>query len=304
MVTLRGLTPDDAARLGPLVRDASLREAFDDLVPEGRLAHRFADPHFHLAGGVVAESSGEPVGFGFSVLLGGAESPWAFVQVGVRGDHRRRGLGTRLVEHVTSRQRELPQAERPREQVVGAYLPSPEAEGFVAKLGFRHGRYYWRMMRLPDRTLAVSWPPGVTAREFDGGESALADWNAIYNDSFAEHHRFVRSTLDLARELTKAPDFERRDLMLAYRDGRVVGFCRNEAIGDMGYIGTLGVTRSARGIGLGRALLRWGVRDLSERGFAKVALMVDGENESALGLYRSEDFVVERTRSLWERALP
>ena len=58
---------------------------------------------------------------------------------------------------------------------------------------------------------------------------------------------------------------------------------------------------AARGIGLGRALLRWGVAWLERESALPVTLMVDGANEGALALYRSEGFAVTRTRRAWAR---
>ncbi|TMQ68516.1 MAG: GNAT family N-acetyltransferase [Candidatus Eisenbacteria bacterium] len=57
--------------------------------------------------------------------------------------------------------------------------------------------------------------------------------------------------------------------------------------------------RPARGIGLGRALLRWAVGWLERKEAPRAWLMVDGDNESALRLYRSEGFEVTRTRHVW-----
>jgi mycothiol synthase len=139
---------------------------------------------------------------------------------------------------------------------------------------------------------------------FDGGEAAFRDWNDIYNESFATHYHFVPTTVEHCRALAAGSQFLHDGLMLAYRDGRCVGFCRNEAVGDRGVIGLLGTAPAARGIGLGRALLRWGVCDIVDRGLASAGLMVDGNNESALALYRSEGFTVARTRHLWSRVLP
>ncbi len=56
-----------------------------------------------------------------------------------------------------------------------------------------------------------------------------------------------------------------------------------------------------RGRGLGRALLHWGVTWLQARTQDPVTLMVEGENESALTLYRDTGFAVTRTRGLWVR---
>lgn len=88
-------------------------------------------------------------------------------------------------------------------------------------------------------------------------------------------------------------------LMLAYRDGACAGFCRTSLEAEGGEVAILGVAPEARAIGLGRALLRWGVRWLIEAGAKRVTLLVDGENDTALRLYRSEGFDVARTREIW-----
>jgi mycothiol synthase len=138
-------------------------------------------------------------------------------------------------------------------------------------------------------------------RVFDGSERALADYTEAYNASFARHYRFVPATVELIRQFAAAPDFLTDGLALAYRNSRCVGFCRNERVGKDAEIGTLGVVPEEQGLGLGRALLRWGVAWFGARGDGRVTLRVDGENESALGLYRSEGFEVARTRDLWVR---
>jgi mycothiol synthase len=274
-------------------------------VPDGRLESRFADPRFRLEQGCVALERDEIVGFGFGVVLeGGDGRPWSYVPIAVRSDHRRRGLGTSLLSSVTRAQRMAADEHRPIDQIVGAFVPAPGAEAFAAKHGFRFSRTFWRMSRSPARALPVAWPEGVSTRPYDGSPEFARDWNDAYNDSFREHYRYVRSTFEEALALTRAPEFDPRDVLVAYRNGRLAGFCRNESVGDTGVVGTIGVVRAARGIGLGRALLRWAIGSISDRGFAHVALMVDGANETALRLYRSEGFEVARTRTLWERPLP
>jgi len=44
------------------------------------------------------------------------------------------------------------------------------------------------------------------------------------------------------------------------------------------------------------------VRWLEEHAPGPVTLLVDGDNENALGLYRSEGFEIARTRRIWGRA--
>ena len=60
-----------------------------------------------------------------------------------------------------------------------------------------------------------------------------------------------------------------------------------------GWIGELGVIRGWRGVGLGRALLLYGMHSIREAGLDTAMLGVDTENPSgATGLYSSVGFAV------------
>jgi mycothiol synthase len=179
------------------------------------------------------------------------------------------------------------------------WVPNPAAQALAARLGFVHERWFWLMDRPRGACPEPVWPDGVTVAAFDGGESMLGDWIDVYNDSFAHHFRFHAADLARGRMLAADPTFRADGLLLAWRDGAVAGFCRNELHATRGEVGTLGVAQAARGIGLGRALLRWGVRWLEANQPNAVTLIVDGENEGALQLYRTEGFDVARTREIW-----
>jgi mycothiol synthase len=129
----------------------------------------------------------------------------------------------------------------------------------------------------------------------------VAEWNEVYNRSFAEHYHFVPSTVATLRERLTTQDFKRGAVTLASRGDACLGFCRTALHGRRGEIALLGVVPEARGLGLGRALLRWGVAWIERQDTDTVDLMVDGENESALALYRSEGFTVAATRDVWSR---
>jgi ribosomal protein S18 acetylase RimI-like enzyme len=103
------------------------------------------------------------------------------------------------------------------------------------------------------------------------------------------------------RALVQKAGFRADGIVIAYRDGEVAGFCRNELFAARGEIGTVGTLPAARGIGLGRALLRWGVAWLERETPHPITLLVDGDNEGALGLYRSEGFEITRRRHLWSQ---
>jgi mycothiol synthase len=294
------LRDDERDLVRSLAGDVALSGEFDVLAERAYLDHKLTDALCARDCTLVARVHGEPAGFTITFVLPRAEGgAWAAVRVGVAGRFQRRGIGSALLAEVRARlaRRDIPGGLR--EMAMSAWRPNDAAAAFAAGHGYTHVRCFWKMDRPAAACPEPAWPAGVTVRVFDGSERALADWNDAYNDSFAEHYRYVPATLELARSLAAAADFLGDGLALAYRDGRCVGFCRNEWVGKEGEIGVLGVTRAARGIGLGRALLRWGVRYFEGLGEKHVALRVDGENETALSLYRSEGFAVTRTRDLW-----
>ncbi|MFI5371747.1 MAG: GNAT family N-acetyltransferase [Candidatus Eisenbacteria bacterium] len=300
---IRPYTGADLETLRSLIESPGIATQLDIFIGRNALEQRLADPRLPESCIRLAFVDDEPAGFGFAWVLPGPPYAWTSPRIGVHERFRRRGIGRRLLEQVIEASRRVPAGEPPRELSAAAWVPDPAAEGFAAAIGWRHDRWFWLMERPRGATPEPVWPAGATVRVFDGSERAIVDWNEAYNRSFAEHYHYVPSSLDDARALVAGPGFRNEAVLLAHRDDRCVGFCRCEIHHDRGEIGTLGVTPEARGIGLGRALLRRGVRWLEADNAMPVTLMVDGENESALGLYRSEGFEVTRTRRVWVKPL-
>lgn len=300
-VTLDPVAQRDIAALRRIVTDPSLADQHDVLQAPGALEHAFADPFVDRRLCWIGRVDGTPAGFGVTAVLNSWAGPWAAARIGVVAPARRRRLGSKLLEAMRDGLRAL----RPEcgELCLSAWLPSPDSEAFAAHHGYAPARTFWLMECARAHLREPEWPDGVETRTFDGSDAAFEDWNASYNVSFARHYHGVISSVEVCRSLMRRPESRADGLLLAYRDGRCVGFCRNELFPGRGEIGILGVVPDARGIGLGRALLRWGGRWLDRARAARITLLVDGQNENALGLYRSEGFVVVRTRRIWSRAL-
>jgi mycothiol synthase len=297
--TLRSWTEADFDAVRPIPAHESLARDFAWLRDEG-LESMHTDPFLDRRTRVLVERDGTPVGVGFAMVFGAhGGSRWSMMFGGVLGDHRRVGAGSRLLSELESRVR----ASAPwvPELCFGSWEPCPDVHAFAERHGYRPARRYWRMARALDATLEHPLPPGVTLRLFDGSDAAFADWAAIYNDSFSEHYHFFVTTPDDGRRIAKFSGFDPTGLVFAYRDGRCVGFCRNAIHPDRGELEIVGVAKDARGIGLGRALLRWGVRWLSEKNPKQLTLHVDGENERALTLYKDEGFEIVRTRVMFAK---
>lgn len=301
---LRPWTPADREALRAAVHEPELAPHFDQFLgPEG-LEHKLHDPRLDQAGIRIAVVDGELAGFALPWLVPQGDDLWMMMRVGVRERFRRRGLGARLLgellDHAQARA-----AGSARLDVAGsAWMPNEAAEKLAARFGFTHERWFWLMERPRGGAPAPEWPAGVTTRTFDGSPAMSEDWRLAYNDSFASHYRFMPATVENTHAIVSDPAFRPDGLLLAYRDGRVAGFCRNELHATRGEVSVLGTTHAARGLGLGRALLRWGVRWLETATPHPVTLLVDGDNENALRLYRSEGFAVARTRRIWGRLRP
>jgi mycothiol synthase len=295
--------PERLPDLRALARDSSLAHEFANLQSDAGFDDIMADPMLPPELRWIATVDGAPAGFAFSFLAPTHGGSFAMVRMGVVERHRRRGVATALLQAAAARLMAIRDAHGLQELNLSAWEPNPAAESFAARHGFRHARHFWRMERPLGPVGRPEWPPGVLVRTFDGSERALRDFNDAYNRAFDSHYHYVRSSLEDTRVVTSQRHFRPDGLALAYRDEACVGFCRNARYGDPGEVALIGTVPEARGIGLGRALLRWGVAWLQGDFARPVYLMVDGENESALRLYRSEGFQIALTRVHWSRGI-
>ncbi|TWP37265.1 GNAT family N-acetyltransferase [Leekyejoonella antrihumi] len=165
--------------------------------------------------------------------------------------------------------------------VGGAVEPSVIAADPAAALGDPHGRHPAPLIRagLPSDDRALR-------------QLAHSSWSHVHNPMpapsplsepfFNEHHQ---------------PD----DVLVAEIDGEIVGYLLigrpypMETGSHVRQIQGLDVSPRARRRGVGQALVRAAVREMSERGAQRVTLRVLGHNRSARRLYESEGFVVEGT---------
>jgi len=287
---------DDATAFRALLHHPSLASEFGWLLANGELndprRHPFGDPLGVWVTSAAASLSGFASAVGFTAKSG----DWTLLRVGVREPHRHRGLGRALISAAI---RHVASSHEGGLLKISHWEPNAEAESFASALGFEHDRFFWTMERARNGARAVTWPAGVEARHFDGGERMLRDWCDCSNAAFARSPMSVDTTVEQCRILASAR--HPNAIMLAYRDGRCVGFCRTAVHPDRGDVDVLGVVPDARRLGLGRALLRWGVGWLLERRAAHVRLTVDGENDRALALYRDEGFEVVKSRHIWRR---
>ncbi|MHB1354478.1 MAG: GNAT family N-acetyltransferase [Anaerolineae bacterium] len=124
-------------------------------------------------------------------------------------------------------------------------------------------------------------------------DKAIASFCDLINLNFADLAGHVDSSPDDIKELLPDPIYLSDGIMLLYDENRPVGTLAlsiESSTPDTAFIEMFSLLPEYRGRGLGRALLREGVRIARARGYATIDLSVNAENDAAVRLYISERF--------------
>ncbi len=171
--------------------------------------------------------------------------------------------------------------------------------GDLASVGFVPYRSSFELERPGDLGLAEPrWPDGIVPVPFRLGVDDEELHSMIYSFWTDVVGHTARPIDEWRSAILAGPWFD-ADLIVIARadngDGPIVGCSLGRTFtGDVGWVSQLGVARSARGLGLGRAILIEACRRLSRRQPRIIGLGVEAENANALGLYRSVGFEVSR----------
>ncbi len=226
----------------------------------------------------------------------------------VAREARGRGIGTALLDYGIRVAAETPGTS---EIYAGTSTERDDALALIDGYGgFEYVRSFFTM-RHHDATSTPepAWPDGVRLVRLDGDALAEAAV-AAHDGSFIDHWNFRPARVADFREWLDHPEDDPTLWFIAQSDdGRIAGYsiCYLEVPVDgvrEGWVGQLGTTRAFRGIGLGRALLRHGIRELAARGATEVRIGVDAENQSgALGFYERAGFRTFREQRVYRRKL-
>jgi len=246
-------------------------------------------------------------------------------ELAVHPGHRRAGVASALV-------RSMEQASPDGRLRLWAHGRHPDAAALARRNGYVEERVLWQMRRSLIAQLPVAPPPdGVRIRPFVVGADEEA-WLRVNNRAFASHPEQGRWTVEDVRVREGEPWFDPAGLLLAERDGELLGFHWTKVHGQLGERGAgsddppegkpgsvthghgpigevyvLGVDPDAQGLRLGAALTVAGLRHLRGLGLSQVMLYVDESNTRAVALYERLGFTkwdvdVQYRRSRGERS--
>lgn len=214
----------------------------------------------------------------------------------VHPEHRRAGLGSRIVQELLDRAgRSEVAAGRLR---LWAHGEHPGAVALATTLGFTQARVLWQMRRSLLAPLAEPHlPEGVHLRPFVVGADER-EFLRVNNAAFDWHPEQGGWDLDQVKLREAEPWFDPNGFLLAVdADDRLLGFHWTKVHGDGGHshepigeVYVLGVDPSARGMHLGAALTLAGLRHLRDRGLRQVMLYVEADNDAAVRVYRDLGF--------------
>ena len=186
----------------------------------------------------------------------------------------------------------------------------PELKSVLLKMGFRPVRRYVELrldlleIPIPRTSLKVAH-----IHPFQRGEESRLAW--IQNRAFSGTWGYSSNTPRDIVDRTLLPGFSPEDVLLAFVDLRLVGFCwtmvtsrATSSRRRSGRVFMVGVAPGYRGRGVGKQLLLAGLSRLKRRRIQRVDLTMDSENDVARSLYRSLGFRQRTSTVGYEKSLP
>jgi len=225
-------------------------------------------------------SEGEEL-VGYAQLESGPE--WSAGQLLVSPDHRRAGVGTKLLQQL------IMESSSPLR--VWAMGDTPAARALATAVGMARQRELLIMERRLDGELPEPVvPAGVQIRTFVPGQDDQ-QWLRVNAAAFADHPEQAMIDLDDLEDRMAEPWFDPMGFFVATRDGTMIGFHWTKQHQDqLGEVYVLGIAPSEARRGLGKALLLTGLRWLQQQGNSRVKLYVEADHQAAIELYLTYGF--------------
>jgi mycothiol synthase len=226
----------------------------------------------------------------------------------VHPEFRGLGIGSALLGKVGERAQAEAELAKPDVRVfVQSMINNKDETGhtLLRSEGYSPIRYYWRMeIKLQEAPPAVTFPGGIELRPFVKDEHSAAVWQAD-NEAFRDHWGSHESSYEeWSHTKFGKPDFDPTLWIIAWDGDQIAGFSQNRFRMGIGWIGSLGVRRPWRKIGLGLALLQHSFGEFYKRGMTTIGLGVDASNPTgATRLYQRAGMYVASEFATYEKEL-
>jgi mycothiol synthase len=234
----------------------------------------------------------------------------------VHPDHRRRGLGGRLLAWMITRAAEMHAERRPELPGVlhkGSIDTNAGLDAMLRGAGFTPERYFREMsLDLAGHSTDGVVPEGLRMVRFDAAYDEAT--RLAHNEAFRDHWGSSPRDPDFWRTHIAGSHAFRPGISWLLLDGDEVAsyvlgyeFDAETAVTGVrdAYIGQVGTRRPYRGRGAANALLVRTLAAAAEEGYKTVSLGVDADNPTgALGLYERLGFTVTRRSTAYVRPLP
>lgn len=307
MTTLTARPYAGEADLSPIADMLNLCEAVDQ-VEEGtsveELRGEFSYPSTDQERDIRLweAADGTLIGFGqiFLPPAGSADAD-GFIWFKVHPEYRDGTVDVEILRWAEQRVAEVSQQRQvPAKLRAGARSDRSDRIALLEGYGFTIARYFLRMRRPLDAPIPeLPLPEGFSLRHLAGQQEVPA-WVEMFNLSFIDHWNHHPLTVEDRLHWASEPMYRlEQDLIAVAADGTFAGFCKcsindeqNQRLGRReGWISLLGTRRGYRGVGLGRAMLLAGLRQLKADGADAALLGVDAASlTGATRLYESVGF--------------
>lgn len=225
----------------------------------------------------------------------------------VHPEFRGMGVGSSLLEKMDERaQTEIEQADPDKRMRIETMMNNRDEAGHVLLRanGYSPVRYFWRMeIKLDEDPLPAIFPNEIELRPFTKAEHAVAVWQAD-NEAFHDHWGSHELPFEDWSKRFRNQHFDPSLWMVAWDGDEIAGFSQNRIRQGIGWIGTIGVRRRWRNIGLGIALMRHSFGEFYKRGMVTIGLGVDSANlTGATRVYERAGMHVVSEHALYEKEL-
>jgi len=250
---------------------------------------------------LLAERDGVAVGCGIAAPshFGGR----AFIAARVLAEHRRRGIGTKLLHALSKHARTLG-----RDGVNAfVYADEPHSIAFVERFGLVEADYQLEQVRTIGDEDAPELPAGLELLSVAGRrEELLTDVWPVALEAYADLPLPGEVTYNLdewLREEATRPEGS----FVAFEDGEIVGWAglSTHANGDAtAEHGLTAVRRDRRGHGIGRALKRAQLHWAAQNGVVELVTWTQRGNEAMQALNRSLGYIDKSKVITYQGPLP